>query len=279
MIETATLHTHEDLAAQPELAQKLKDEWDVVAEVDDWVGRLRNHPVPWKTTIEWGKPRRKGVFHPSSINKPCDMYLYLELLAAHELEKTNATTLQIFDTGTVIHEQLQYYFHTRALVEGYEYLDEVPVSEGSELAAKLRMGGNCDGFMKRVLRLKGLNLDLQCLFEFKTIKTENFGKLRTKPDIGYVRQVHAYMAATGVPLTIVLYYNKNNSLKKAFFVFFDPKIWQPIQDRLERLIQLADAFEIPERNTGKSCIYCKFFKECSPPFSKTTQGRKTPRFR
>lgn len=279
MTETATLHTHEDLVAQPELAKKLKEEWNIVEEIDDWVGRLRNNPVPWTTTIEWGKPRRKGIFHPSSINKPCDMYLYLELLAAHEFEKMNATTLQIFDTGTVIHEQLQYYFHTRALSEGYEYIDEVPVSEGSELAAKLRMGGNCDGFMERVLKLRDLNLDLRCLFEFKTIKTELFSKLRTKPDIGYVRQVHAYMAATGVPLTIILYYNKNNSLKKAFFVFFDPEVWQPIQERLERLTRLADDFELPERNVGKSCVYCKFFKECEPPISKSKQGKGSPKFR
>ena len=130
------------------------------------------------------------------------------------------------------------------------------------------MGGHCDGYMERLLRLKQLNVDLHCLWEYKTIKTENFAKLRRKPDIGYVRQVHAYMAATGIPVTIILYYNKNNSLKKAFFVFFDPTIWAPIQERLERLVQLADSYELPDRNVNKSCIYCKFFKECDPPISK-----------
>lgn len=264
----ATLHTHEDLIAQPELRDKLVAEWDIVEEIDNWVSHLRNHPVPWTTTIEWGRDRQKGVFHPSSLSKTCDMFLYLELLAADEWEKINSTTLQIFDTGTVIHEQLQYYFSTRALAKDYGYLDEVPVSVGSVLAAKLRMGGHCDGFMERVLHLRGLDLDLRVLFEFKTIKTELFAKLRSKPDIGYVRQTQAYMAATGVPLTIILYYNKNNSLKKAFFVFFDPKVWEPIQERLVRLVKLADDYELPDRNVNKSCTYCKFFKECDPHISK-----------
>jgi len=116
--------------------------------------------------------------------------------------------------------------------------------------------------------LRGLDIDLRCLWEYKTIKSEGFAKLRSRPSKDYVRQVHAYMAATGIPLTIILYYNKNNSLKKAFFVFFDPAVWGPIQKRLEQIVQLADNYELPDRNVNRSCVYCKFFKECDPPISR-----------
>ena len=276
MTKLVRLHTHQDLQQQPELRERL-EKWDIVNEIDEHVAYLRNNPVPWTTTIEWGRPRQKGVFHPSSISKSCDMYLYLELLGADEVEKLNATSLSIFDTGTVIHEQLQYYQHTRAIVHDYEYQSEVAVAKGSSLAAKIRMGGSCDGYDRRILRFDRLNVDLRVLWEYKTIKGENFAKLRQKPDIGYVRQVHAYMAATGIPLTVLLYYNKNNSLKKAYLVFFDPGIWLPLQHRFERLVVLADNFELPERNAGDSCFFCKFFKECAPPIPKRSKG--APRLR
>lgn len=265
-----------DSLGDPLIPELLKS-WEVCREILLWVEHLRNNPVQWTTKIEWGQPRMDHIFHPSSITNPCDMYLYMELVGAEKSEKLDGRRLMLFDTGTVVHEQLQYYQHTMARERGHVYVDEYPTWKGSDLARRLHLGGSADGYCERevMVRYQGKQylLRLRILFEYKTVNESGFSALRRKPDIGYVRQVHTYMASTDIPVTILLYYNKNNSNMRAFPTLFDYKLWTPIEERLERLVHLADECQLPERNVGGSCSWCKFLEECDPPVNKRKRGR------
>lgn len=244
--------------------RKLILRWDVSDELRRWSAELNEHRIPWVTTVEWGKERKDNVFHPSSTDSNCDMFLWLEYVGAKKKDKLPPSTKLIMDAGTLLEQQFQYYQHTMALHEGYNYESDYPVWKHGRLGAEIGLGGAADGLMERELRIGGRMLDLRVLFEYKSSSKDRFSGLRTKPAIKYVKQTQAYMASMDIPLTVLVYINRDNSEPRHFFVWYSPRIWNPIEERLRRLKRMADDYEEPERTIGKSCKWCKFFEDCDP---------------
>lgn len=249
--------------------------WNVSEELWQWSSQLRKTPVPWVTTHDWNKVRKDQVFHPSSAENKCDFFLWLEYVGAKSVDKLPPNTQLIMDSGTMLEHQYQYYQHTRAIHEGYFYDSSYPVWKHGELSTTLGLGGEADGLMERTLRLGDVDIEMRAIFEYKTINRDGFSGLRSKPSIKYVRQVHSYMASMDIPLTVIVYINRDNAEPKHFFSWFDPKIWTPIEERFQRIKKLADDYQEAEKNIGDSCKWCRFFEDCAP-FPQRRKRRKLP---
>jgi len=271
-----TIQTIDDFAAHPGAREAIAS-WDPAQELKDWAKEVRVRQIPWRSLHDWNQPRTKAMFHPSSLGNPCDMYLFLELVGAKERSRTDSSTQLIFDTGTAIHLQMQYYQHTRALVHDYEYHEEVAFWETNRDTRSLRLCGSADGAQTREFVHNGARYSIPFIWEYKTINQSGFERLGSTPDKRYVKQVHGYMKTSGRPLTVLLYYCKNDSSMRAYFIYFDKKLWTEIEHRLRRILEyeLHNSDE-PERATNRGCFRCKFFTECRPNISRV-RGAKPSR--
>jgi hypothetical protein len=261
-------------------------EWDIEGELKAWAKTAAIKAVPWTTKHTWNEKRTKSCFHPSSLDTHCDMRLYMQIAGgAENKENINASTQTIWDAGTALHLVLQYYQHTKALYNNYSYMDEVSYWQNSEIADQLKLCGSVDGSMQRTFNFqnsinpedeKDTTLELSCLWEYKTSNTTQFPK--NKPKKPAIIQTHAYMRTANIPLTIILYYRKDDSVLHAFPVFFDWKIWNPVEERLRYIINCFIQLKEPERNTSY-CSFCPFIEDCEPPRKATKHSiRGAPRF-
>ena len=244
------------------------EELDVVESVTEWVGTVSKQRMYHKTTIEWNAPRRPSVLHPSSVDNSCDFFLYLQIVGGEGKDTTSENTRVIFDTGTAIHAQMQYYMETRAKVNKYKYKAEVGFGPSNANAKKLKMAGHIDGVSI------GWPLSVPIVWEYKTINKNRFERL-TSAHVGYVKQVHLYMLAVGAPAAIILYICKDNSQFKAYKVPFTESVWRPLLKRLIFIRESAKTLKDPERKISAGCRRCRFLEECAPDLS----GIKRSRFR
>lgn len=238
---------------------KVLEEFDPVRDIDQWSAYAANHSIEWTSTIPWNAPRATEAIHPSSLGNPCDMMLFLELIGGGSVRKNVPTLQKVYDVGTAVHEVLQYYHGTRALFYNYDYWQEIGFDyrKQSEVP-ELRMSGHCDG-VSEGWPLKENKL----LWEFKSIRSSAYERLKT-PSAAYIAQVHAYMANLGIPYSVILYINKDDSNLAAFKIPFKKSIWQPHEDRIKRIVELVDQIKEPTKLAGRHCFKCRFFEECEP---------------
>jgi hypothetical protein len=244
--------------------KKALQKFDPVEEIMQWVATASNNSIQWESIINWNQPRKNGLIHASSVSNSCDRFIFLELVGAEQVKKYTSSMMAVYDTGTAIHEQMQYYQHTRALTHSYEYKDEVKFNAKSGPAKKFKLCGSVDGVSY------GWPADYshKLIWEYKTINDERFKKL-TKPERRYIEQVHVYMACLNIPAAIVYYINKNRSNQMAAYkIMFDKAVWTAMTNKISRIIELANKLELPVGNYTGQCYYCKFFEECSPPIRK-----------
>jgi len=253
-----TLEHIEDLERSP-TAAKLLTSWPLVQVLEDHVARLIRQPEPWTSTFQWGAHRQKGAFHPSEYSNPCDAFLAFQLVGEKEERKERVEQRRIFDTGTVIHELLQYYMGTWARLEGHDYHAEVRVRHDA-----LEMTGHADGLLAAVVAIGGQQLRFRMVLDYKSCNSTTFNKLGNTPGSSYVKQLHGYLKALDVPMGCILYFNKDNSNMRALYVPFDYGVWTPIQQRLERIQAQMDQYQIPPRRIGRSCHWCRYNAVCQP---------------
>lgn len=229
--------------------------------LEKWAATAANNELQHTTTLKWNSPRRRdGLIHASSVSNYCDKFLYLELLDADTKRNMPAKPQRIFDTGTVIHEQIQYYQYTRARDMAYYYEDEVGFGpETSDVAAQYRLCGSTDGWS-----FGWPFKESPLIWEYKSINDKGFKKL-TSASSNYVKQVHVYMACLGVYVAVILYINKNDSTMTAFKIEFNKNLWSEITERIEKIMKLADELKDPIGVNNSQCFSCKFFDECEPP--------------
>lgn len=244
-------------------ARKLLSKWHIVDELNDWVETVTEKQIPWTTTHKWNESRVEYRFHPSSFTEPCDFKMFLDLVGGEQAKKVTKQQA-IFDMGTVIHLLMEYYQGTRALYHGYTYDAEAKLWKGSVVADKYMLCGSADGVCEREIPGPHGPVKIRCVFEYKSANDNQFCGLGNKPKTDAVKQTHGYMVSGDIPFTVILYINKDNSLKRAFVNFYSDKIWTPIGDRLLRLIDLANDMKEPLKAEGKGCYRCRYFGECRP---------------
>lgn len=248
------------------------EKFDAEEEIRKWAAKAARDRIHHKDTIEWNAPRRPFVLHPSAADNPCDFFLYMQIVGGEGLDEYPPNTQMIFDTGTAVHMQFQYYMKTRANFHKYQYADELGFGPKNNPNAKtLKMAGHIDGLSR------GWPLTAPLVWEFKTINKKGFERL-TSPHSGYIKQVHLYMLATGAAVAIILYICKDNSQLKPFKVQFNSAVWRPMLQRLLYIRECTKKMEDPERRISSACKRCRFRVECEPDLSGIGKGRgRVPR--
>lgn len=232
---------------------------DVAAALEEWAAYASNNGLQWETRLVWNSPRRRdGLIHASSVSNSCDKFLWLEAMDAEPKSRNDPGLQLIFDTGTAIHEQMQYYQGTRARDKGYLYEDEVKFGPDNSLYGReLRLCGSADGVSS------GWPIRQPVVWEYKTISSKGFSKL-TSPLSPHVVQGHVYMKCLGIPCIIFVYINKDKTGFAAYKVHFDQSVWDSIEQRLLTILKMVDNIEEPAGVNNSQCFKCKFFDECEP---------------
>lgn len=253
------LRTIEDLESFSDVRKMLKKVWDPSHEIDDWHDQARIVGQSWESTHTWNSPRSVGNIHSSSITYSCDNFLLLELKGTPRVVKSMGKTAATFDMGTAIHLMMDYLTTSRSIYYNYDHVNELPIHEYDK-AKDLHICGHADGMEDRIVS----DISLRVILEYKSCSSEFFSRLRSTPPKKTVRQVHAYMWATNIPISVVIYINKCNENKKSFIIPYDKKVWEPMEARVRKIIDLYEKGEIAQKHINNSCSYCDFFEECNP---------------
>ena len=246
---------------------------DVTETLQTWAKFMAESGIFHQNDLVWNGPRRPCVIHPSSVDNPCDFFLYLDLVGEEGVKEMSGSTQLILDTGTAIHGMMQYYQESRAKQKGYQYEAEVGFNPDNNKNCKvLRMAGHADGVSM------GWPTAVKIVWEYKTISRKGFERL-TSPHKAHVKQVHLYMLAVGAPVAFIVYICKDNSEIKTFKVKFSENVWRPLLERIFYIRECAKFMKDPEKRIGPSCRRCKHLKVCEPDLSNVREfGRLHTRF-
>jgi hypothetical protein len=223
-----------------------------------------------------GDQRRLGVFSASDIgNKSgrslcgkypmgCSRLLYYRYVGEEPLEQIPPRLRRIYDTGTMVHIQLQRYLKAIAeATDGAEtFADEVKITpENNRVARNLDIESSTDGLW--VISVQG-QFDLRFGLEIKSINDAGFKKLNG-PEPYHVVQDHVYMGCMDLPLMTTLYYNKNDSSMAEYPMSFTTEIWDAIVAKIHFVRKRAVDDNPPDREAGYHCRTCRYAHVCKPP--------------
>ena len=167
-----------------------------------------------------GRPEEKRAshcFHPSTLHQPAE-YLLKAYFNGESERDLSSQLLRVFDNGHDVHKRIQNYLQEMGILKEIEY----PV-ENREYEIK----GHADG----ILDIDGK----KGVLEIKSINSQGFYGL-FEPDEKHLIQVNVYMFCLEIPRGVILYENKDNQDLKEFFVKQDPKVIQPVLEKI-KLVQ------------------------------------------
>lgn len=217
-------------------------------------------------------PRYPGI-HPSQIGWACMLKIYNDLVGIQGKEKVDPRLQLIFDLGHAVHHMFQSYGLQGAWGPIYEA--EKPVSgDFQELADELMIEGHADA--ENILLVdvpdSPYAYEVGIVHEYKTIKSENFNKLsRPKPD--HLAQAMLYSACLNRPITVYLYFSKNDSNLADFPVEFRPEIWNNVSGKVKLLVDLYKRGVSPKGETGFHCQECPYVLTCHDYKEEMTKKR------
>jgi len=166
------------------------------------------------------RPRDKRYthcFHPSTLYKPAE-YLLKAYFDGDSEGDYSSQRLRVFDNGHDVHKRIQNYLRELGILREVE----CPV-ENREYEIK----GHADG----VLEIDGK----KGVLEIKSINSRGFYGL-LEPDERHLIQANVYMFCLGIPRGVILYENKDNQDLREFLVTQDPKVIQPVLEKI-KLVQ------------------------------------------
>ena len=113
-------------------------------------------------------------------------------------------------------------------------------------------------------------LDTGEIFEFKTIRHPGFNQVMKdgEPKFDHVLQVTAYMMATGIRRSSVIYESTFSGEWKEFVVLYTDEIAEMVVESLERMASLKQAKVLPPvlldctKKTGTAYNQCPYRKDC-----------------
>jgi hypothetical protein len=155
----------------------------------------------------------------------CGRKMFYRYTGAEAHEHIDPRLRRIFNTGTMIHIQLQDYLKEICKrSEGAEtFTDEKHVNEKtSRTADKLDIASTTDGEYEII---EGDNIRFG--IEIKSINTDEF-KSMSKPKEEHVVQSNVYMGCMDLPVFVILYYDKNTSSMAEYVERFNPRLWGAI---------------------------------------------------
>lgn len=221
-----------------------------------YVDMIRNRP----------RDNRQGHFHPSAVGS-CgrrNVYEYIRTPAIPTIEPED---LEVFDMGHAVHAMLQDKLvelgnHLAKKGLRYSFQAEVPFNPKTDvLYQDLHIGGTTDG----ILEIHGDDWSQRGIVEIKSIKSENFKKLRG-PKEDHVMQAHIYARRFDCPIIWVWYFNKDTSERKVYTVLFQKEILDKAISKYVRWLEHADEGTLPDREESfYICPRCEYREACKPP--------------
>lgn len=204
-----------------------------------------------------------GRFRPSMIGNDCSraqVFSYLGFEQADSREEWK----QMADAGSWLHYKWQY----EGLAAGWLVETEIQID-----IPEWELRGAVDG----------LCVD-DSIFELKTLGTDKFmGRKHTLPVAkwetpmrDHIRQVHAYMHATGTKAASIVYVDRDSNAFREFRVHWDPAIFEELDSFVKSMQSHVEAKTLPAMLSG-----CQQVLEerrnpgaFDTPVAKTAAGRK-----
>lgn len=191
---------------------------------------------------------RSGVFHPSQLYQ-CKRAQVFDFAGLDAQRSYNPTLQNLFNDGHFRHLRWQIMLLEAGLLTDIE----IPISLSDK-----RLGGSIDG----------VNSNEGWLFELKG--TSQFGAITAKgPMPEHIKQVHAYMLASGYDLALIVYEDKISQQWSEHEVRRDPKIIGEIEAILGELNEAIDHGVMPEvyddcaNQTGARWSNCRHRDTCA----------------
>ena len=179
---------------------------------------------------------RQNVFHYGQVRQ--------------QPSQQNNQLMRILDNGTAVHEAVQSYLSNHP---------DLWFAKESRIMVEVEgalIRGSCDGVMVR--RTDGYRWGV----EIKTINAKGFKELEG-PKEAHVLQASVYARLQGLWWITILYWNKDNQALKEYPVAFDPKLWDQVKERVQRLKAYVDAGEIPAYDAETcSTEFCGYVEHC-----------------
>lgn len=201
--------------------------------------------------------RKKGVFHPSSVEGDCERKLYYEFMGVTPTDevstKVEPRIQRIFDTGTWWHTYIQMRLHAAGI------LDE---SEAEVISRRWKISGRADGIL--TLEILGFG---KVLLEIKTINNFQFGKVKFAPLPKHETQAGIYARILKVDYICYLYINKDTCEITEHIL---PVKKSRVNKAFEKMQYVLDSVEeetLPERvhctsNSSPMALKCQYCTKC-----------------
>ncbi len=191
-------------------------------------------------------------FHPSQIGGCLRAMFYAEFEAPRDNTQNGADYLRshlVFEVGTYFHVLFQ------------NLCQRAGVLVSREIAIQDKPNkhlGHADG----IIRIAGDKY----LLEIKTINGRGFASLKEVKE-AHKQQTHAYMKSLNLKGCIVIYYNKETSELKEYFIAYSNKFYiEKVANRIAAYFGYKRRKQLPPSEGGSPyrmpCTYCDFKKIC-----------------
>jgi len=203
--------------------------------------------------------------HPSSIGG-CKRKMYYVCMGEKPKRTRNSDLSMITRMGisSHLHDWVQ---ELVAKLPGdkLHIANEVHIPEDSAAHIRYNMKGRCDTLISMKFD-DGGEVSPLLLIDYKFISALQYSKT-SSPKSNDVMQLTAYLFAFGCPKGALMYFNKDTSEHKTFFVDFNKDIWEEIVQDIITVQEAVKAEEPPNREINFFFCknLCKYGWLCKPP--------------
>ena len=215
------------------------------------------------------QPQPSDYYRPSSMYGCERMLFFQRLLGSGEQEQADINLIEICQSGTDRHLDIQ---HIVENMQGVECLDlEEVVKEAQQKGIKTEFVGwnedRTEGRCKNeelsiyfqpdgVLRYKGKDI----IFEIKTESTYQFSN-RYEPKEDHKWQATCYGMGLGIDYVLFFYEDRNFCRKKVYLWKITEEMKEAVLKKIATVNEGVRTGTPPEKNENK-CTYCRYKEEC-----------------
>lgn len=208
-------------------------------------------------TLTYSTDERRCYIGASSVGNPCEMALQYGL-RGYPQKPPPAAVKRIFELGHILEELVVK--HLREA--GYPVL-EVDKETGKQFEYTA-LGGHVRGHADGMIAIDNVPyvLEIKSMNEKKWTNFKNRGVYYSHPL--YFAQVQLLMGLSGIQNSLVVAYNKNNSLYHAEFVDFDHAAFEALIFKSWRVARRQSTKRVSDNPLSFECRYCNYKPHCWP---------------
>lgn len=265
------------------IVKQVKKEQDALNKTfeEQFLETVDDYLVKSRSSKDNSRPRSLTI-KPSSYYR-CARQLWYDLLRFPRIEKKYPRPIRIMEVGTALHEWIQTQIFMTMDQEGFKNIKLIPANEipayGKEGIEFIKEHNAPDMEVKFIDRRHTKRypisamidgafsyLDKDTLFEFKTIKSEEFNLL-FEPLKDHIKQGAIYSLCLGVPNVLFLYLNKNDQYFKAYLITYTEQQINWVRDRVALLDENLINLVLPNKEPEHGCDFCAFKFFCEKDYA------------